>query len=53
MPHKELTFMEAAKLCVDMLGDVMIVELTLHPDGLWTARYIKDDPHVIHEVWVN
>ena len=42
---------ERAPECADT--KVTIVELTLHPNGLWTGRYIKDDSFTLYEVPLN
>jgi len=57
MKHEQLTFDAAVKRAKEKMveGDTTIIaELELHPDGLWTMRYIyPNDPEVLYEVPLN
>jgi len=59
---KELTFDQAVAQAHKAAGHLAtppantdIIELTLHPDGLWTVRWTieNDDVHLIHEEPLN
>ena len=52
---KEMTFTEAVRtaMMVCTKSQETIIELSLHPDGLWTVRWILDDPTTIYEQALN